>query len=96
MAKDKMQESAAVRSEEDVVRAVGDAPNRPVRVKLFKDNDRYSAPLFVSVNGYAITVPRGVEVTVPYFAAEVIRQSEEQDAATSVMIAELEADSGAL
>ena len=32
-----------------------------VRIKLFKDNGRYNAPVFVGLNEYTALIPRGVE-----------------------------------
>ena len=40
---------------------------KPVAVKLFKDNDKYSSDVFVSVNGNNYLIRRGETVTVPLF-----------------------------
>jgi len=57
-----------------------------VRIKLFKDNGRYSAPVFVGLNDYTALIPRGVEVSVPYPVARMLEESQAQDAATALMI----------
>lgn len=49
-----------------------------VKIKLFKDNDKYSEDVFVSVNGNNFLIQRGVEVEVPRYVEEVIRNAEEQ------------------
>ncbi|MBP3703637.1 MAG: hypothetical protein J6I65_07595 [Lachnospiraceae bacterium] len=59
-----------------------------VKIKLFKDNKTYKDDVTVGVNGVFYKVQRGVEVEVPDFVAEVIRNSERQDAQTLQLIAE--------
>lgn len=49
-----------------------------VTFRLFKDNDKYKAPIFVGVNGTGYLVERGKEVTMPKFVYEVLKNSEEQ------------------
>ena len=53
--------------------------NELVKVKLFKDSDKYSGDVFVGVNGVGMLVPRGVEVEIPRKYAEVLHNSELQD-----------------
>ena len=48
-------------------------------IHLFKDNGRYSSARFVSVNGEAYLIQRGVD-------AEVLRHSEEMDNAANAKI----------
>lgn len=55
-------------------------------IHLFKDNSRYSSPRFVSVNGEAYLIQRGVDVEVPAAVAEVLRHSEEMDNAANAKI----------
>ena len=57
-----------------------------VRIHLFKDNGRYASPRFVSVNGEAYLIQRGVDVEVPAAVAEVLRHSEEMDNAANAKI----------
>ena len=51
-----------------------DAPAVPkekmVKRRLFKDNDKYQADVFVCVNGKAYTIKRGVDVEIPEEVAE--------------------------
>lgn len=61
-----------------------------VKIKLFKDNKAYKDDVTVGVNGVFYKVQRGVEVEVPDYVAEVIRNSERQDEQTLKMIAEEE------
>ena len=46
--------------------------------------------VFVSVNGYKYLIQRGKEVEVPCFVAEVLRNSENQKAATYRMMEEMQ------
>ena len=55
-------------------------------IHLFKDNGRYSSARFVSVNGEAYLIQRGVDVEVPAAVAEVLRHSEEMDNAANAKI----------
>ena len=55
-------------------------------IHLFKDNGRYSGARFVSVNGEAYLIQRGVDVEVPAAVAEVLRHSEEMDNAANAKI----------
>lgn len=57
-----------------------------VEVKLFKDNDKYKDPVFVSVNGENCVIERGVRVKIKRKFAEVLDHSEHQDYETSKMI----------
>ena len=59
---------------------------KTVRIKLFKDNGRYNAPVFVGLNEYTALIPRGVEVSVPYAVARMLEESQAQDAATALMM----------
>ena len=61
-----------------------------VKIKLFKDNDKYKDDLFVSVNGRTFQIQRGVEVEVPKAVEEVIRRSEEADLMTATLISAAE------
>ena len=58
-------------------------------IHLFKDSQRYKAPVFVGVNGETYLIQRGVEV--PKAVAEVLRHSQEMDNAAMARIAEAEA-----
>lgn len=62
-------------------------PNELVEIKLFKDNGKYSSPLFVSVNGETVAIERGVRLQVKRKFVEVIENSERQDYETSLKIA---------
>ena len=67
--------------------AVQAAPEKDTEViRLFKDNQRYKAPVFVGVNGVTYLVQRGVDVEVPKAVAEVLRHSEEMDNAANAKI----------
>lgn len=51
-----------------------------VKIHLFKDNKNYNGDVFVAVNGRTFQVQRGVDVEVPECVAEVLRNSETQNA----------------
>lgn len=50
-----------------------------VKVRLFKDNQNYTADVFVSVNGENYLIKRGVTVEVPDYIAEVLESSQRED-----------------
>ena len=60
-----------------------------VKIKLFKDNDRYKDDLFVGLNGRRYNIKRGVEVELPKCVAEIIRLSEKQQRKTEALIDEI-------
>lgn len=51
-----------------------------VKIHLFKDNKNYNGDVFVGVNGRTFQIQRGVDVEVPECVAEVLRNSETQNA----------------
>lgn len=60
--------------------------NELVKVKLFKDNDKYKDDVFVAVNGENCVIQRGVEVMIKRKFAHVLDNSDLQDFETSKMI----------
>ena len=58
----------------------------PVKIKLFKDNDKYKEDVFVAVNGRSFQIQRGVEVEVPRCIKEVLdhQMTQEQTVSESV------------
>ncbi len=68
---------------EEVVATAAKEKAGPVRIKLFKDNDRYKSDVFVSVNGRNYQIKRGVEMEVPAEVAEVLDHSQTQDEITA-------------
>lgn len=71
---------------------VNNDPNRRVTIELFKDNDKYSQPLAVSVNNYHALIQRGVPVEIPYYVYKHLMEIKAQDTATANMIGRLSAD----
>ena len=59
-----------------------------VEIKLFKDNNKYKEPVFVSCNGETIAIERGVRVRIKRKFAEILDNSEHQDYETAKLIAE--------
>lgn len=49
-----------------------------VQFRLFQDNDKYKAPVFVGVNGVGYLVMRGEPVEMPRAVYEVLMNSENQ------------------
>lgn len=64
---------------------------KEVRIHLFKDSHRYSAPVFVGVNGENYLIQRGVDVDVPEAVAEVLHNSQVMESAAMEKIAAAEA-----
>lgn len=60
--------------------------NEPVKVKLFRDNNKYKDDVFVSVNGENYVIKRGVEVEIKRKFANVLDKSDLQDYETSLLI----------
>lgn len=52
---------------------------QPVTIKLFKDNGRYRDDVYVAVNDRSYLIRRGVEVTVPRFIEQALKNSLAQD-----------------
>ena len=61
-------------------------------IHLFKDSQRYKAPVFVGVNGVNYKIQRGVDVDVPPEVAEVLEHSQMQDTMAAQKMAQLEAE----
>ncbi len=53
-----------------------------VKFALFRDDDRYKAPLFVGVNGRSYLIKRGKEVELPKSVYEVIMNAMDQTRVT--------------
>lgn len=51
-----------------------------VKIRLFKDDGKYAAPVFVGINGQTYMIQRGIDVEVPKAVAEVLERSAKQDA----------------
>ncbi|NLE57156.1 MAG: hypothetical protein GX616_02260 [Planctomycetes bacterium] len=64
-------------------RAEADRMNELVEVRLFKDNNEYKDPVFVSINGKNMVIERGVTVKIPRNYALVLEQSHEQGIAAA-------------
>lgn len=64
--------------------------NEIVTIKLFKDNGKYKDDVFVEVNDKTYQIQRGVNVKVPRYVADILKQSEKQDQSTATMIQTLE------
>ena len=72
--------------EAEAVQAEPTEEKDTVVIRLFKDNQRYKAPVFVGVNGVTYLVQRCVDVEVPKAVAEVLEHSEEMDNAAMAKI----------
>ena len=69
--------------------------NELVKVKLFKDTNKYKDDVFVAVNGKGMIVPRGKEVEIPRKYAIALKNSEAQDSFAAEFQAELSKNAGA-
>lgn len=59
---------------------------KPVTIKLFKDNDKYKDDVQVAVNGKMYVIQRGIPVTVPQKVAWALEAQSRQDEKTAAMI----------
>ena len=66
-----------------------------VKIRLFKDSNKYKNDLFVGVNGRTFLIKRGVEVEVPESVALVIEDSQAQEIEAMRVMEELAEGSGA-
>lgn len=64
-----------------------------VRIKLFKDGEKYKDDKFVSCNGENCVIKRGVYVDVKRKFVEILDNSEIQDSQTNEMIARMDGKS---
>ena len=80
----------AVETVEKVEAATEEKDDGMGTIHLFKDDDRFSAPVFVGVNGDSYLILRGLDVKVPKAVAEVLEHSQQQDEYTAARIAAAE------
>lgn len=71
---------------------VGKTGEKMVKIHLFKDDGRYANDVFVGVNGKTYQIKRGVDVEVPESVAEVLKNSERQNAEAIRVMGELQKD----
>ena len=94
MATKKAAENAVEEVKTEEVKTEVKAPKadaaRKVKLRLFRDSNQYKESLFVAVNGESYMIPRGVEVEVPYYIAEVIENSLKEDQKTAETLRILE------
>ena len=57
----------------------GETGPKKVKITLMRDNKNYQGDVFVGVNGETWQIQRGVEVEVPEYVAEVLKNSMKQD-----------------
>lgn len=69
---------------------MGKTAPKMVKVTLMRDNKNYQGDVFVGVNGQTFQIQRGVEVEVPEYVAEVLRNSMRQDDMAFAMMSELQ------
>ena len=87
-AKDQVSGKAVSRERAEAIAADKVRGEELVWIKLFKDNNKYKEPVFVSCNGETIAIERGVRVQVKRKFAEILDNSEHQDYETAKLIAE--------
>lgn len=87
---------AAKSAFDDVMKAFQKAAdkyyNEKVTIRLFKDNNEYSDDVYVGWNSRSFQIKRGVDVEVPRGVAEIIKQSEEQSQAATMLMQGLSDD----
>lgn len=87
-AKEQVSGKAVSRERAEAIAADKARGEELVEIKLFKDNNKYKEPVFVSCNGETIAIERGVRVQVKRKFAEILDNSEHQDYETAKLIAE--------
>lgn len=65
---------------------------QPVTIKLFKDNGKYRDDVYVCVNDKSYLIRRGVEVTVPRFVEQALKNSLAQDEYVASLVERLSSD----
>jgi len=63
-----------------------------VKIRLFKDNDKYKDDVTVGINGKITRIKRGVWVEVSRAVKEILDHQEEQDIQTAEMMTAQEND----
>ncbi|NLB91049.1 MAG: hypothetical protein GX786_07505 [Clostridiales bacterium] len=66
-----------------------------VKIKLFYDGNQYKDPIYVSINGESLLIPRGIEVEIPEYFKEVVDRSIAQEQKTSAFYQRLEESTAA-
>ena len=80
----------AVETVEKVEAATEEKDDGMVTIHLFKDDDRYSAPVFVGVNGDSYLIQRGMDVkSLPDLPADLFRDQAARRVALGLILAEL-------
>lgn len=74
------------------IKANEDYMNEKVTIKLFKDNAKYRDDVYVAVNDRSFLIKRGVEVAVPRFVEEVLKNSLSQDEYVALLVDKLQGD----
>lgn len=69
-----------------------DYMKQPVTIKLFKDNGKYKDDVYVCVNDKSYLIKRGVEVTVPRFIEQALKNSLSQDEYVASLVERLVSD----
>lgn len=77
---------------EDIIKNNENRLKEIVTIRLFIDNDKYKEDVVVMHNGKLYVIKRGVDVQVPRYIADILKQSEEQDTNTARMIANYNRD----
>lgn len=74
------------------IRANEEYMKQPVTIKLFKDNGKYRDDVYVAVNDRSYLIKRGVEVTVPRFIEQALKNSLSQDEYVASLVEKLQND----
>jgi len=77
---------------ENAISANEEYMKQPVTIKLFKDNGKYRDDVYVAVNDRSYLIKRGVEVTVPRFIEQALKNSLSQDEYVASLVEKLQSD----
>ena len=65
-------------------------PKKKMKIELFQDEMRYNKPLYVSINGRNMVIPRGKEVEVDDYVYDFVKQQLKEEKMIIRKIAEEE------
>jgi len=75
------------------IRALEESYPKTVKIRLFRDGNRYKDDVLVNVNGRRFLIQRGREVEIPYAHYLCLMEQMKQDETVATMVAELVANS---
>lgn len=88
-----MKQSSTPMTVTERVRALEASYPKTVKLRLFRDGNRYRDDVLVNVNGRRFLIRRGAEVEIPYAHYLCLMEQAQQDEHVAALVAGLEAKS---